>query len=43
MPTPTITVNNFLEIIKEKSLVFNIPYIPSSTIREYYKNYKEVE
>lgn len=43
MLTPTITVNNFLAIIKEKSLVFNIPYIPNSTIREYYKNYKEVK
>lgn len=43
MPTPTITVNDFLTIIKEKNLVFNIPYIPNSTIIEYYKNYKEVK
>ena len=43
MPTPTITVNDFLAIIKEKSLVFNIPYIQNSTIIEYYKNYKEVK
>ena len=43
MLTPTITVNDFLTIIKEKSLVFNNPYIPNSTIREYYKNYKEVK
>ena len=43
MTTPIITVNNFLAMIKEKSLVFNIPYTPNSTIREYYKNYKEVK
>ena len=43
MTTPTITVNDFLTMIKEKNLVFNNPYIPNSTIREYYKNYKEVK
>ena len=43
MTTPTITVNNFLAIIEEKNLVFNILYTPNSTIREYYKNYKEVK
>lgn len=38
-----ITINDLLTAIKEKSLVFNISYIPNSTIREYYKNYKEVK
>lgn len=40
---PTVTINDLLTVIKEKSLVFNIPYIPNSTIREYYKNHKGVK
>ena len=43
MTTPIITTNDFLTMIKEKNLVFNIPYILDSIIREYIKNHKEVK
>lgn len=37
-----ITINDLLTAIEKTNLIFNISYIPNSTIREYYKNYKEV-